>query len=217
MIEYAALNKEVFLKIPATAKTILDVGCGTGTMGDALKKQHVDRIVYGITYSNDEAAIAKNSLDKVLVADINLPFPSIDIGFDCIIFSHILEHTYNPETVLRNFLPFLNSNGAIIIALPNILQYKQRLEFIKGNFKYSDHGGLMDATHFRFFDWQSAQDMIKKAGLEVTCKNCSGNFPLFFIRKIFPSLSKSLDKLALKHWPGLFAYQFVFVATKKIS
>lgn len=214
MINYSALNGEVFSKVPPVANSVLDVGCGTGVMGAALKNQNPKRIVCGITYSGEEGAIAGKVLDEVWIADLNNTPHSIKFTFDCMIFSHVLEHTYKPESVLNSFINFLNPGGVVIIALPNVLQVKQRLEFLKGNFKYSPHGGLMDETHFRFFDWESAQDMISKAGLKVISKNAYGHFPLLFFRKGLPSLAKSVDKFALKNWPGLFASQFVFVATR---
>lgn len=214
MIEYSALNKEVFCVIPQAAKTILDVGCGTGAMGAALKRQNADRIVHGITYSEEEAAISQNILDEVLVEDINFYKPSFDVVFDCMIFSHVLEHTYQPVNILKNFSAFLKPGGVVIIALPNVLQFKQRMEFFKGDFKYSRHGGLMDETHYRFFDWQSAQEMIEKSGLKIISKEASGHFPLFFLRRISSAACKHIDRISLKHWPGLFAFQFIFVTVK---
>ena len=214
MLDYSALNHLVLNKVPSYALTILDVGCGTGIMGKALKSENSARKVDGITYSQSEFDAASKLLDNVWVADINERAPGIDTVYDCIIFSHILEHTFNPSQVLKNFSGFLKENGIVIIALPNVLQYKQRLEFMKGNFKYSLQGGLMDATHFRFFDWQSAQEMINDASLRIIDKKAGGHFPLFFFRRFLPDISRSIDRFSLKHWPGLFAFQFVFVAVK---
>jgi len=214
VLEYSAFNDLVFNKVPASATTILDVGCGTGMMGKALKDQKKERFVYGITYSDKEHDAAIKFLDKVSISDINNELPDVNMKFDCIIFSHILEHTYEPGKVLKSFSRFLEIDGKIIIALPNVLQYKQRLEFTKGNFKYSLNGGLMDITHFKFFDWLTAQEMITNSGFKIISKEASGNFPLPFIRKLLPSFSRFIDRVSLKTWPGLFAFQFVFVAEK---
>jgi ubiquinone/menaquinone biosynthesis C-methylase UbiE len=214
MIEYAAFNTPVFDKVPKEALSILDVGCGTGVLGKVLKEQKAERLVNGITYSKEEYEIAKQVIDEVWVTDLNNEVPEIDRRYDCIIFSHILEHTYQPESILKNFSRFLNKEGVIIIALPNILHFKQRKEFFKGKFKYSEHGGLMDVTHFRFFDWESAQTMITNAGLKIASKESLGSFPLPFIRKVVPSICKKIDQLSTAKWPGLFGFQFVFVAKK---
>lgn len=211
MIEYESLNIPVFQKIPPSAKYILDVGCGTGSLGKELKKQDAKKIIYGITYSNTESEKASKFLDKVFVEDINMFTPIFDAKFDVIIFSHILEHTYQPEEILKKLYVFLNKNGLIIIALPNVLYYKQRLQFLKGRFKYCAYGGLMDITHYRFFDWQTAQDMINNVGLKIISKEATGVFPLYILRKIMPSACKKLDKEFVKLFPGLFGFQFLFV------
>jgi 2-polyprenyl-3-methyl-5-hydroxy-6-metoxy-1,4-benzoquinol methylase len=211
---YLAFNQKVFLHVPASAKIILDVGCGTGEMGKELRTNQKERIVYGITYLKKEYDIAAKLLNKVWLTDINSEEIKIDTQFDCIIFSHVLEHTYKPEAVLKYFSRFLKDEGLIIVALPNILYYKQRVEFLKGRFRYTSYGGLMDSTHFRFFDWETAQEMITNTGLKIISKETEGNFPLLFFRNILPSLSRKIDLFAQKKWPGLFGFQFVFVAKK---
>jgi 2-polyprenyl-3-methyl-5-hydroxy-6-metoxy-1,4-benzoquinol methylase len=93
MLEYGALNRPVLDAIPTSARRVLDLGCGTGSLGRALKaRQIVD--VTGVTYSNTEAEMARHHLDRVIVSDINTFSPTDLGGFDCIICSHILEHLY---------------------------------------------------------------------------------------------------------------------------
>lgn len=199
--------------MPSSAKTILDVGCGTGEMGKALKADQKERIVCGVTYLQEEYDIASTVLDKVWFADINKENFTIDNSFDCIIFSHVLEHTYDPAAILKCFSFLLKDEGVIIVALPNVLYYKQRLEFLKGRFKYSLYG-LLDLTHFRFFDWETAQAMITDAGLKIIFKEADGHFPLAFLRKLSHPGSKLIDRFSLKRWPGLFGFQFIFIAKK---
>jgi len=151
MLNYDAFNIEVFNQVPAGAINILDVGCGTGIMGKVLKDTNGSRIISGVTYSNDERDIAINVLDEIWVTDLNNDIPDFGRQYDCIILSHILEHTFYPQKVLTEVSAFLKDEGVIIVALPNILQFKQRFKFLKGQFKYSSTGGLMDDTHFRFF------------------------------------------------------------------
>lgn len=210
-IVYEAINKPVYALVPGTAKRILDVGCGSGSMGREIKKRQSCEII-GLTYSETEAAIAVQNIDRVLVCDLNNFNPN-ELGmFDCIICSHVLEHLYEPWTLLKALRGNLDQSGVLIVALPNVLNIKQRLEFLRGRFEYQEAGGLMDRTHMRFFDWDTSYDLVRNAGFEVHIRTSTGFFPLPVIRKLFNRAATRLDRLATKLMPRLFAFQFIIVA-----
>lgn len=206
---YEAINLPVFDRIPKTAKNILDIGCGTGQLGKKIK-EYIDCKVVGVTYSKSEASIAEKHLDKVAIHDLN-NFDTSSIGeFDCIICSHILEHLNYPEKLLSSLRNNMNDNSVMIIALPNILHFKQRLKFIQGNFKYTE-GGIMDKTHFRFFDWETAHSLLRNSGYQIMDSEAIGNFPLMGLRKLMiAGISHSIDDMATNKAPGLFGFQFLF-------
>lgn len=207
---YDSLNKFVFARVPRTARRILDLGCGTGTLGRALK-QSTEREVVGITHSEDEAASAASHLDRVIVRDLNR-YDFADVGeFDCVICSHVLEHLVEPATVLARVRPHLSAEGILLVALPNVLFWKQRLEFLFGHFQYT-RGGLMDSTHLRFFDWETADALIAGARFRVIERSAEGGFPQPVLRRLAPTLTRQVDRLACRTFPGLFGWQFVFVA-----
>ena len=211
---YNAINQPVFQQIPQKASRILDIGCGSGSLGKAIKQNlNSECEVVGITYSKDEADLASQSLDTVIVADINALDLSTLGKFDCIICSHILEHLYNPEKLLIELHSNLTKEGRLIVALPNTLFFKQRWEFIKGNFKYTD-GGLMDKTHFRFFDWETAYQLLIQTNWIVTQRFADAYFPLPLIRKFVLPVATLLDRFVARNFPSLFGTQFILVAKK---
>jgi SAM-dependent methyltransferase len=210
---YEAVNQAVFSYVPKATKRLLDIGCGSGTLGREIKQQMSCEVV-GITYSDAEADIASKHLDKVLTYDLN-NFNPIDLGkFDCIICSHILEHLYQPQQLLDRLHTNLTPDGQLIIALPNTLQWRQRWEFMKGNFKYTD-GGVMDRTHFRFFDWETALNLVTDSGYTILSRSADGYFPLPVIRKTMKPVAVQLDRLATQAMPGLFGCQFIIVAQSR--
>jgi SAM-dependent methyltransferase len=211
---YQAINQSLQSYLPDNARRILDIGCGAGNLGKFIKEDRECEVV-GITYSHAEAELAARVLDRALVVDLNTSVLPKDIGqFDCIICSHILEHLYEPQDFLIKLHHYLTADGKIIVALPNVLHWKQRVIFMKGDFKYTE-GGLMDRTHFRFFDWQTARDLLMQSGYQVLCAEADGCLPLPAIRKIMPlKLSNGLDRIALTKFPGLFGFQFVFLAAQ---
>ena len=212
MITYQAINLKVFEKIPPNIKSLLDVGCGAGNLGQAIKLSNHSCYIEGLTYSTEEKLLAEKYLDKVSCVDINKELPVFNQTFDCIVFSHILEHTYFPDKILLYFAQYLRPDGIIIIALPNVLFFKQRLTFLKGHFKYSPTGGLMDDTHFRFFDWETVDDLLDKSNLKCISKFADGNFPLPVVRQLFPTIAHKIDLFFVKKFPGLFGFQFILIA-----
>ncbi|MBD2093919.1 class I SAM-dependent methyltransferase [Trichocoleus sp. FACHB-591] len=202
------------LQVPKNTKRLLDIGCGTGSLGKKVK-QEIDCEIVGVTYSEQEARFAGRFLDQVLVHDLN-DFNVQALGeFDCVVCSHILEHLYQPQLLLAQLHRSLAPNGILIVALPNVLYWKQRWKFFNGKFRYTD-GGLMDKTHFRFFDWETAQELIEQSGYQVTEAKADGNFPLPFIRKFLAhSVSSLFDRTAVRIFPGLFGFQFIFCCRLK--
>lgn len=206
---YEAVNQPVRLRVPKTAKRVLDIGCGSGSLGRHIK-QDINCEVVGVTYSESEAALAAKFLDRVLVRDLN-NFDTSEVGyFDCVICSHVLEHLYHPQELLNRIRDRLTLDGILIVALPNVLHWKQRLEFLQGRFRYTD-GGLMDKTHFRFFDWKTASELLEHSGYTVLEAEADGSFPLPYIRKFLPrEFSSWIDASFVKKYPGIFGFQFVF-------
>lgn len=206
-LEYRALNRPVFDAIPTSARRVLDLGCGTGSLGRAVKARQLAEVT-GVTYSTTEADEARSHLDRVIVSDLNT-FKATDLGrFDCIVCSHVLEHLYWPLEVLRSVHPMLDPDGRLVIALPNPLVWRQRVRFLCGQFRYTD-GGLMDRTHFRFFDWSAARALVAGAGFREVSASADGGFPL---ARFLPGVGRWFNRAAVWAAPGLFGWQFVIVA-----
>lgn len=203
---YRSLNRAVFERIPHDAQTLLDVGCGAGTLGAAVKARRTCTVV-GLTFSEVEAQAARRSLDQVELTDLNQFEPAALGQFDCIVCSHVLEHLMQPSQVLDRLRACLRPQGTLLVALPNVLFWKQRLQFLRGRFRYTE-GGLMDSTHYRFFDLASAEAMIARAGFSILERCADGGFPL--ARRLGPWLGALIDQAALARFPGLFGFQLVW-------
>jgi SAM-dependent methyltransferase len=210
---YQSINQAVLAFISPATRTLLDVGCGGGIFGAAIKSTMPCTVV-GLTNSQAEAIEARARIDTVEVVDLNSFEPSVLGEFECIVCSHVLEHLSDPRAVLQCLCGCLAQNGTLIVALPNVLFWKQRLEFLRGRFRYTE-GGLMDSTHVRFFDWASAQQLLGEAGLQICERVADGGVP--WSSRFGGTASRRIDRIGLTHFPGLFGFQFVFACGSPAS
>lgn len=201
---------------------ILDVGCGAGDNARQILTANSEANIYGITLSSAEAHIARQYMKKCYVADIEHDFPAdiLDIQFDALIFSHVLEHVRNPAEVLAHYLPLLRRGGEVLIAVPNILSWSMRLQFLMGRFEY-ESAGTLDETHLRFFTFDTADQCLLRLvpELQVISKTVEGSVPLWILRRhVFPKfISGWIDTLGCKYFPNLFGGQVLIKAVKRES
>jgi len=211
---YEGIDESVLSLVPASAIRILDVGCGTGALGECLLRNS-QRYVAGITYSEREAELASSRLSHVICADLN-NFDFCPLGkFDCVIMSHILEHLYSPSSVLERLKCILNPESVIVVALPNVVWWKQRAQFLIGRWRYQDWG-ILDRTHFRFFDQRSSEELLVDSGFEILKRSFDGASPFIKpVRHLMGSWARKIDRLTSETVPGLFAVQFSYLARMK--
>lgn len=160
------LRHEILELIPTTAKRVLDLGCGTGRLGKALKERQ-KCFVTGIELNKEAAEIARKNLDGLWIDNLNRYDPTFSkVKYDCLIFADILEHLISPWTVLQKFAPVLTDDGTVIASIPNIAHpaYVKNLE--QGLFRYTT-GGILEISHLRFFTKTSIFQLFYGAGLKI--------------------------------------------------
>lgn len=192
------------------AGAALDCGCGAG--GNARALRQMGWRVTGITVSPRELDIASEYCEAVQLADLNSGIPQQAGGpFDLVIFSHVLEHLLHPHVALRDARRLLSPGGRILVALPNVLYWRQRMKFLLGEFNY-EPTGIMDETHVRFYTLKSGMELLQSNGFEVVSVLGDGDLPLPYLRRLVPALGRFLDPLASRLIPGLFGAQILYVA-----
>ena len=159
---------------------ILDVGCARGRLGKALKDfGPPGRQVFGIERNEEAAAAAAKDLDAVYRIDVTRESPSIEPGsLDCILFGDVLEHLYDPLSVIRALRIFLKEDGIIICSIPNAQNHSVISALFTNDFQYKN-SGLLDRDHIRFFTLSSIYKMLLDAeflprllhGVLMPCSN----------------------------------------------
>jgi 2-polyprenyl-3-methyl-5-hydroxy-6-metoxy-1,4-benzoquinol methylase len=189
--------------------TLLDIGCGGGA-----NARHWTRgglLVDGLTLSEIERAACQTTCRKVFVADLDIGLPALEEKYDIIVCSHVLEHLARPERLLKDIAQnALKDSGQIVIALPNFLFLRHRIQLLLGDFEYEPEG-LRDITHLRWFTVESARKTIEESGFTILDASFEGWVPLGPVRRLLPRRwTKGFDQYATMLFPGLLSYQFVF-------
>jgi SAM-dependent methyltransferase len=143
----------------------LEVGCGAGSLGRALKER--GHHVTGIELVPQVAERARCHLDVVVTADVEtdgLPFPPE--SFDAVIFADVLEHLIDPWRVLREAANLLTPEGRVIASIPNLQNLDVVRRLLRGRWEYRDRG-ITDVGHLRFFTLHTIRDLFSQAGLEL--------------------------------------------------
>jgi GT2 family glycosyltransferase/tetratricopeptide (TPR) repeat protein/2-polyprenyl-3-methyl-5-hydroxy-6-metoxy-1,4-benzoquinol methylase len=153
--------------IPATAQRILDIGCASGRLGQALKSEQ-DCHVTGVEADPAAAKTAGARLDRVVECSIeSLPESAFDFGtFDCIVLADVLEHLRKPLDVLRKCRSWLMDNGSLVISVPNSRHHSVISGLMDGNWTY-ERAGLLDDDHVRCFTRRELEKLLYRAGFEI--------------------------------------------------
>lgn len=188
---YCDPRDDVLAVVPAGVRDVLDVGCGGGALGRALRARGAR--VTGVEKEPAAAAAARERLDRVVEADVEKdPLPFREGEFDCILYCDILEHLRDPAAALAATGRFLRPGGRIVASVPNVRYYAVVKDLLlRGRWEYGD-AGILDRTHLRFFTLLSIEEMLEGAGYRierVERKNCAAPKMRLLNRVLFGKLA----------------------------
>jgi methionine biosynthesis protein MetW len=201
--------------IPAGSR-FLDVGCGEGTLGEALSRACRAEFV-GI---EPDAARAARARARGLNVVVNYFGPQLvrEIGpVDVVVLADVLEHLPDPQSMLLVCREALKPRGSVIVSVPNVAHWSVRAGLLQGRFRYQTTG-IMDATHLRWFTAESAKSLLASAGFGVVEYRASAGVavpdnlyraPLCWVPTKYRT---PFLRLASRNWPTLFGAQHVLKA-----
>src|SRR5207249_3528300 len=131
----------------------------------AVLRERLGCTVTGIEVQSTAAEVARESADRVIVADAEeLDYAQVFASerFDVILFADVLEHLRDPELVLRRVRRLLEPRGSIVASIPNVAHGSVRVALLGGEFRYTPNG-LLDDTHLRFFTKDSVLALFEDA------------------------------------------------------
>jgi len=155
---------------------ILDIGCGSGSVSHELVKRGHE--VYGLDIMKEAIVRAKQRGIRAEIHDLNnLPLPYQDGFFDCVLALDILEHLFDPLSLLQEMKRILSERGYAIVFLPLHFDIRQRLRILSGkgillyeHLWYNPNSVPWEYFHIRFYTLREAQAFISAGGFSIERK-----------------------------------------------
>ncbi|MFQ5730916.1 MAG: glycosyltransferase [Planctomycetaceae bacterium] len=157
---------DVLALVPESARNVLDVGCGAGRLGEALKQRQPAHVT-GVELDPVAAESARARLDTVVACDVENGNAHFAEGeFDCVVCADVLEHLRQPKKVLQRIHRWLKPGGTLVASLPNVRHHTVVRGLLAGNWTY-ESAGLLDEDHVRFFTRREIQKLIFRTGFAL--------------------------------------------------
>jgi 2-polyprenyl-3-methyl-5-hydroxy-6-metoxy-1,4-benzoquinol methylase len=150
----AIAGDAMFLHGPSTGAQLLEIGCGNGLMLEKMRSRGWD--VTGIEF--DPACVAQAEARGLTcyghdLRELALPSES----FDAIYMGHVIEHLYDPRSLLVECRRVLKPGGELVIITPNAQGWGHR-------HYQRDWRGLEAPRHLQVFSPQSLRRLAEESG-----------------------------------------------------
>lgn len=154
---------EVLEKYVNGKKTILDIGCGVGTLDFYLAKQ--EHKILGIDVSEKAIIVCKKNA-RILGFKKNLSFETLNFpeekpqkNFDLIICNEVLEHIEEDKKTVESILKLLHPYGVAIFSVPSQNAPLYKLGLVR---QFDKNVG-----HLRRYSPEELKILIKKPGFVI--------------------------------------------------
>src|SRR5262249_54334498 len=128
--------------------------------------------------------------------------------YDVLLAPAVLEHLKYPERLLNEARSRLTPESSVIVSLPNVSHYSNRLKLLFGHFDYTDYG-IMDRTHLRLYTVSTGRALLENCGYRVQALHIAGSGLQNLLNSIARRRNRPTPRPIL---PGLFAYELIYLA-----
>lgn len=205
------------LQDKVSGKRILDIGAGSGWLGERLKLGSRPAELVAVEIDSRAHEALSCSYDLVIADIEGLNARGCDALFDFIVVLDLLEHLADPMQYLKRLRGLLAPGGMILISVPNVAHWSVRFPlFFWGSFEYRSLG-ILDGTHLHFFSRRGLLKLLRNVpGIKIEQASASIEpfelaLPEWVARNpVYLGLIPVRHALA-RLFPGLLAYQHLVV------
>jgi predicted TPR repeat methyltransferase len=156
---------ELVAQLPERLGRLLDVGCGAGGVGRALRGRA--DFLSGIELEDEPAAVAREVYDQVLVGRVEEVLAEAEGPFDTILAYDLLEHLPEPDRLLRQLRDVASDGAVLHVSVPNARHWSLVRDLVlRGTFGYTEWGHR-DRTHLRWLTRRDLVELLASSGWRV--------------------------------------------------
>jgi O-antigen biosynthesis protein len=153
---FAQERPELVALLPSRLGRVLDVGCGAGGVGRAIRARAES--LTGVELDPEAAAEARAVYDTVEAGDAVEALGRLGGPFDTILVYDVLEHLADPAAVLRRVKELAAPDALLHVSVPNARHWSLVRDLVfRGTFGYTEWGHR-DRTHLT---WLTRADLVR--------------------------------------------------------
>jgi SAM-dependent methyltransferase len=129
----AMVREMALAHAPEGVERVLDIG-GGGDIGGvaAALRDKTGAALYGVDRGEDVQEGLRLGVHAVECDIDREPLPYEDAFFDVVLFASVIEHLYNPASVLSEIARALRPGGLLVLEAPNAVALGRRLDALAG-------------------------------------------------------------------------------------
>lgn len=196
---YAQERPELVALLPERLGRVLDVGCGSGGVGRAIRSRA--ELLVGIEPEPAVAEEARAAYDAVLVGVAEERLDDAPGPFDTILLYDVLEHVVRPDELLRRLAEVAAPGALLHVSVPNARHWSLVRDLVlRGTFGYTAWGHR-DETHLRWFTRGDLVRVLERTGWRV---ERTAHAPLTPVGRVAARLTRGRSAEFLVHqWSAL--------------
>lgn len=158
-----SLDEKLLNAIPP-ARRILELGCGSGRLGQRYKELNPQASWIGVDRDDEALSVAHQRLDRALCLDLDADsLDPLGDGFDAVVIGGVLEHLRRPDLLLQRLRMLVKHDARLVCRISNVGHVSILERLLIGDLS-GNPGISLDAANARFFSPSSAYKMLLDAG-----------------------------------------------------
>jgi methionine biosynthesis protein MetW len=175
---YANPRHQIAVSLLEGGRRLLDIGCWNGHLLELVRDSNKYQELYGIDIIQESVQATQSKGFQSQMVDLNddlLPFA--DGFFDGVTILAVLEHVFEPYTVLRDVHRVLRPGGELVIEVPNVASFTNRFRILLGQLPVTSTDPGWDGGHLHYFTKRALDRFLHSEEFTIVARKTTGGHP----------------------------------------